>query len=58
MLSGDYLKALSFIGKAPRGLTVKNFRKCLKTLLNGCFLNQHSKEFVCGFFLKTGITKK
>ena len=39
------------------GLTVKNFRKCLKTLLNGCFLNQFSKEFVCGFFLKNGIKK-
>ena len=52
MLWDDYLKALSLIGKVPRGLTVKNFGKCLKTLLNGCFLNKCSKEFACGFSLK------
>ena len=32
-----YLKTLSFIGKVPQGSTVKKFRKCLKTLLHGCF---------------------
>ena len=37
MLRGNYLKALSFIGKVPQGLPVKKFRKCLKKLLNGCF---------------------
>ena len=43
--------------KNSRGITVKNFRKCLKTLLNGCFSNQHSKEFLSNFLLKSGITK-
>ena len=36
---------------------MKNFRKCLKTLLNGCFSKQHSKEFFRSFLLKNGITK-
>ena len=37
---------------------MKNFRKCLKTQLNGCFsTHQHSKEFLCSFLLKSGITK-
>ena len=34
---------------------MKNFGKCLKTLLNSCFSNQHSKEFSCSFFLKNKI---
>ena len=46
MLWGDYLKALSFIEKVAQGLILKNFRKCfLKTLLNSCFSNKHSKNF-------------
>ena len=36
---------------------MKNFRECLETLLNGCFSNQHSEEFLCSFSLKSGITK-
>ena len=31
------MKAWSFIGKVAQGLTVIKFRKCLKTLLIGCF---------------------
>ena len=37
---------------------MKNFRKCWKTLLNGRFSNQHSKEFLCSFLLKNGITHR
>ena len=37
---------------------MRNFRKCVKTLLNACFSNQHSEEFLCRFLLKSGITKK
>ena len=44
--------------QVPRGLTKKKFRKCLKTLLNSCFSNQHRKKFLCSLFLKNGITKK
>ena len=61
MLWGDYLKALSFIEKVPQGLTIKNLRKCLKTiktLLNGCLSNQHSKKILCILLLKNGVTKK
>ena len=36
---------------------MRNFRKCVKTLLNACFSNQHSEEFLCRFLLKSGITK-
>ena len=57
MLWGDYLEALSFIEKVSRGLTVKKFRKCLKTLLNDCFSKHHRKEFLRSFLLKNGIIK-
>ena len=43
--------------KVPPGLTVINFRKCSKALLNGCFSNHHRKELLCSFLLKSGITK-
>ena len=45
---------IPFAEKVPQGLPVKN----LKTLLKGCFSNQHSKEFLCRFSLKNGITHK
>ena len=35
---------------------MKNFRKYLKTLLNGFFSSQHSKEFSCSFLWKNRIT--
>ena len=37
---------------------MKNFRKCLKILLNDCFSNQHSKELLCSFLWKNKITHK
>ena len=43
--------------KVPPGLTVINFRKCSKALLNDCFSNHHRKELLCSFLLKSGITK-
>ena len=52
-------RATDFVlNKVLRGFTVKNFGKCLKIPLNGCFLNQHSKWFLCSFLLKNRITKK
>ena len=36
---------------------MKNFRKYWKTLLNGCFSNQHSKELLCSFLLKSKSQK-
>ena len=57
--SNNYvLVHIPFAEKVPRVLIMKNFGKCLKTLLNGCFSNQHSKEFLCSFSLKNGITHK
>ena len=55
---GWFFESVIFCWKVPRGLIVKNSRKYLKALLIDYFSNHHSKEFLCSFLLKNGITKK
>ena len=43
--------------KSSTRIDREKFQKTLKTLLNGCFSNQHSKELLCSFLLKSKSQK-
>ena len=57
--SNNYvLVHIIFCWKSSTRIDREKFQKMFKkTLVNGCFSKQHSKEFLRSFLLKNGITK-